>query len=148
MAEVADREAAVIAGPKFGRDSAGNEVFTHVIDGANRVGPRPATEEDRKAHPVAYALFEAGADEPADPTVDVLKGETATLRSDLDKARSNLEGMTRERDQLKAENEALTKQRDDMLRNASIDSNVGSTTGDDATDDGSTRRPRKNAAAS
>ena len=126
MAEVADREAAVIAGPKFGRDSAG---------------------DDRKAHPVAYALFEAGADEPSDPTVDVLKGEAATLRSDLDKARSDLEGMTRERDQLKADNENLTKQRDEMLRNASIDSNVGSTTGDDATDDGSTRRPRKNAAS-
>ena len=62
MAEV---EVMVRRGPRFfaseeRREEDGSPLimFEHVIDGANRIGPRPATDDDRKSHPEAWMAYE------------------------------------------------------------------------------------------
>lgn len=120
MADIAEREAGVIAGPRFDRDADGNETFTHVIDGANRVGPRPATDDDRKAHPGAYEQFKSRKPEPSSDSAS--KAEIARLTGELETARGDMEGLQRDIDALKAENAAMKTERETMLANASVDS--------------------------
>lgn len=49
-------------GPRFFEQD-GELMFEHVIDGSNRIGPRPATDDDRRVHPQAYA--DMGGEDPA-----------------------------------------------------------------------------------
>lgn len=64
---MAEREVIVQRGAKFFRDH-DTEMYEFVIDGGSKVGPRPATEEDKKTYPAEYALFQSQtAAEPEAP---------------------------------------------------------------------------------
>jgi hypothetical protein len=59
-----ERDVLYATGPKFsGEKSEDGKVkvmFTNVIDAGNVIGPREATDEDKDAHPAAYADFLEG----------------------------------------------------------------------------------------
>lgn len=39
-------------------------LFLNVLDATSRIGPRPATDEDREAHPDAWAVLEGTKPDP------------------------------------------------------------------------------------
>ena len=50
-------------GARFYEDD-GELVFVNVLDATSRIGPRPATDEDREAYPDAWAVFEGTKEDP------------------------------------------------------------------------------------
>lgn len=53
-----EREVMAVAGGRFFLED-DVEMFEFVIDGGNRIGPRPATSADKANHPALYAAFRA-----------------------------------------------------------------------------------------
>jgi hypothetical protein len=51
-----DYSAAPVLGPRFYEED-GKIMFTHVVDRANVIGPREATQKDKDAHPDHWAPF-------------------------------------------------------------------------------------------
>lgn len=68
-----NRDVKYAPGPRFYRDHEGDVQFEHVVDGKNKIGPMPATDEHKAQHPRAYELFEkADADRHKHPEGKVL----------------------------------------------------------------------------
>lgn len=57
MSKDLDRNVMPDKGAHFSRDPDGNERFSFVIDPTNIIGPRAATDEDRRVHHEAYDRF-------------------------------------------------------------------------------------------
>lgn len=62
-----ERNAHFTRGPRFFRDG-GGLMFEFIIDASNVVGPRPATEGDKRNHPEAWDAF--AAEYPLVPSSD------------------------------------------------------------------------------
>jgi hypothetical protein len=81
-----ERPAVYARGPRFFRDEAGVEQFEFVNDGMNKIGPYPASDEDRKEHASAYEAFliadaageAAEPESPLRPVVEVVDAEAET----------------------------------------------------------------------
>lgn len=65
MNQPAQRQTVFKVGPHFDHGHEGEDTFMFVVDGSSIIGPRPATDADRVAHPAAYSEHLARADAKA-----------------------------------------------------------------------------------